>query len=121
MALRLLTIKGTDLSEYVEKSDYNVSRERKFTSWTDCNYHEHRNYIVNRVYGTVSLSFVNDMKTVSFDDFVAMFDAPTVPVGVYVMNTGEFSEFEAYWKIDTEYMNDGTRLVTRVTLSIDEV
>ena len=66
MPLTLLSINGTDLTQYIDVKSYNVNRIPVFEDWVDGNHINRRNVIRHRVTGEIKIGFRNNSDVESF-------------------------------------------------------
>lgn len=102
----LVTINGTDITEYINPKTYKMNAEKSYESWLDGNYREHRIYTRTKVKGSfdVALYGQNNMLTQNFLD---LWNGAVVneiaTMGVYVQNTNKFQMIEAYFELDGKF------------------
>lgn len=66
MALTLLSIGGTDLTEFVDKQNWDVNRTPVFKDWTDANQVIHRHVMRYRISGSFKIGFKEVADVTSF-------------------------------------------------------
>ena len=125
MSERLAVISGTDITNNIIKSTYDVNTEPAYESWQDGNFREHRIYIRDRVKGKFDVIFFDDDNG-AYEDFLTLLSGATsnhlTTIGLFVENTSSFQSIQAYIHITASQhaeCDDG-RMVNKMTLNIEE-
>ena len=115
----------TDVTEFVNYQDYKMQKQDVVTSWTDGNWRDRQTIARTRISGTFKVGF----RTVTdFESFLALLAANRDPdegfydMTVYVSNTGEIAQIDAYLELVGEAKWDlvnGRQWIVQ-TISVEE-
>lgn len=127
-------IGNTDVTQYVQQKTYDVNTEKKYITWTDSNYTEHRDAIYEKVVGSFQMVFIDGYEkdgavVDGFGDFLELLEENTsqgvTTISLTVNNqNAELKTISCFVDIHADpmlYPNNGSNaVVKRVTLSIKE-
>ena len=66
MSLTLLSIGGTDLTDYIDIQTYDVNNTEEYTEWIDANRIKHRDVLRTRLSGSFKLGFRSTAQVATF-------------------------------------------------------
>lgn len=102
----LVLINGVDLTPYINPKTYNMNAIKKYESWEDGNWIEHRIYQRAKIQGSfdVVLYGGNNMTTSNFlETWNGAVNNEVVIIKVFVQNTNTFELIEAYFDFDGKF------------------
>lgn len=96
----LVSINGTDITDYINPKTYKMNAEKVYESWQDGNFIEHRIFVRDRIKGSfeVALYGQGGMTTQNFlDTWNGGVQNGVATMLVYVQNTNQNEPIEAFF------------------------
>lgn len=103
MPLTLLSIGGSDLTQYMDIQNYTVNNTPEFETWTDANRIEHRHKFRDRLEGSLKIGF---RSSTEISTFLTLLSNNIQSGGYYIASV---------------YSNDDDTLHTGVNIYLDGV
>ncbi len=121
----LVVVNSVDITEHINPTSYKMNAKKKYESWLDGNYREHRIYTRTRVQGSfeVALYGKDGMLT---QDFLDLWNGAVtnniVTLLVYVQNTNQMEAIEAYFEFEGDFHREMINgdYCDRITIEITE-
>lgn len=107
MPLVLLSINGTDLTQFIDVQGFNVNRQPVFENWTDGNHITRRNIIRYRIAGEIKIGFRNNADVTAF---LSVLSSNQTSGGYYAVNVFVNNDNANY---NANVFIDGAALIAR--------
>ncbi len=96
--MAIFKINTTDLSQWVDRENYNCNKTDVFQNWTDGNWVNHRDFVRTQIKATITLKFSRET---DFNAFKALLTSERnangyYPVTVWVNNTQAEESINAF-------------------------
>ena len=100
--MELLTINGTDYTNYITVPSYNVTQKMESTEWTDSNGTIHNDVYRRRVSGSFTMKFFDKDEYLAFHSVIqnSIQTDGSINIVAYVNNLNEKKSFRAFVKYD---------------------
>lgn len=121
----LVSIRTTDLTDYVQESTYIVNEEDVYEEWLDGNYAKHRIKVRTKIKGSFEVALFG-MNGITAERFINIWETGVsnsiVSVGLWIMNKSKFRLAECYYSITgtrRRELSDGNVLEI-LTIEVEE-
>lgn len=122
MYAQLVSLNGTDISQYLNESSYKVEPVPVYDEWADGRHRKHKNKYRTRATGSFDVFCFSET---DYDTLIALFaentdDEGVTTITVYVGgDVNDDVEIQAYCRINLEYRKTVSATVTKYKLHIE--
>ena len=122
MYAQLVSLNGTDISQYLNESSYKVEPVPVYDEWTDGRHRKHKHKFRTRAQGGFDVFCFSDT---DYDTLLALFaentdDEGLTTITVYVGgNVNDDVEIQAYCRMNLEYRKTVSATVTKYKLHVE--
>lgn len=120
----LASINGTDISNYIQESTYEINQRDVYKGWMDANYNIHREKIRTRVVGSFDLVFLTET---DYTAFLTLLNTNTdasgmLTITLYVTNINASASYNVFFEFENNVNREisANYFYKRCTMDIEE-